>query len=166
APIGSGRFRFVKWEEGSRIELIADTTNYRGRAKVDRVILQMGFDPAAAEVQLLALQSDLAENLALEHLPMLDTSSVVRPMFLPGFGYMLLGLNQHDPKALASPHPVFGDLRTRRALSMALDRTGMLKNVFGAVGRLSHGPFPATAPFADTSLHPPPYDTAAAQAMP
>ncbi|MDB4915057.1 MAG: ABC-type transporter, periplasmic subunit, partial [Gemmatimonadetes bacterium] len=30
--IGSGRFRLVKWEPGARIEIIADTANYRGRA--------------------------------------------------------------------------------------------------------------------------------------
>jgi peptide/nickel transport system substrate-binding protein len=165
SPIGSGQFRFVKWEQGSLIELIADTANYRGRPKVDRVILQMGSDPAAAEVKLLASQSDLAENLPLDHLPLLDTSSIVRPMFPPGFGYVLVGLNQHDPKAMTSPHPIFADLRTRRALSMALDRAAMLKNVFGASGKLSHGPFPASAPFADTSLHPPAYDTVAAKAM-
>ncbi|MGH7690639.1 MAG: ABC transporter substrate-binding protein, partial [Gemmatimonadaceae bacterium] len=37
-PIGSGRFRFVSWEPGSRLMLVADTGNYRGRAKLDRVI--------------------------------------------------------------------------------------------------------------------------------
>lgn len=36
--IGSGRFRLVKWDAGSRIELIADTVNYRGRPKLDRVV--------------------------------------------------------------------------------------------------------------------------------
>jgi peptide/nickel transport system substrate-binding protein len=86
-------------------------------------------------------------------------------MLLPGFGYVFMGMNTHDPKALSNPHPVFGDLRTRRALSMAVDRAAMLKNVFGATGRLSHGPFPATVAFADTTLHPPPYDTVAAKAM-
>ena len=39
APIGSGRFRFVKWNAGQSIELAADTSNYRDRPNLDRVIL-------------------------------------------------------------------------------------------------------------------------------
>src|SRR5579859_4795811 len=38
-PIGSGRFKFVRWDPGIRIELISDTANYHGRAKLDRVIV-------------------------------------------------------------------------------------------------------------------------------
>src|SRR5438105_5068545 len=36
-PVGSGRFRLVRWDAGQRIELIADTANYRGRPPLDRV---------------------------------------------------------------------------------------------------------------------------------
>jgi hypothetical protein len=43
------------------------------------------------------------------------------------------------------------------ALSMVVDRQSMLQNVFGAQGRLAHGPS-MTAPYADSSLHPPPFD--------
>src|SRR5215510_7227228 len=32
SPVGSGRFRFVKWETGVRLELVSATANYRGRA--------------------------------------------------------------------------------------------------------------------------------------
>ncbi|MEO7085227.1 MAG: ABC transporter substrate-binding protein, partial [Gemmatimonadaceae bacterium] len=38
-PIGSGRFRFVSWEPKVRLELIADTANYRGRPGLDRIII-------------------------------------------------------------------------------------------------------------------------------
>jgi peptide/nickel transport system substrate-binding protein len=48
---------------------------------------------------------------------------------------------------------------------MALDRRAMLQNVFGSVGKLSHGPFPATLPFADTTLKMLAYDVNAAKAL-
>ena len=165
APIGSGQFRFVRWEPGTRIELMADTANYRGRPKIDRVIINAPIDPATAQVQLRAAQADLGENLPLDQLPALDSNSTIRGMVLRGFGYMMMGMNLHDPKAQSKPHPIFDDVRTRRALSMAVDRVSMLKNVFGSQGKLSHGPFPASVAFADTTLHPAPYDTVAAKAM-
>jgi len=68
------------------------------------------------------------------------------------------------PKSKA-PHPMFADVRVRRALSMAVDRTAMLHNVYGNLGLLAHGPFPSAAPFADTTLKLPPYDTTAAKAL-
>jgi peptide/nickel transport system substrate-binding protein len=164
-PIGSGRFRFVRWDQAKRIELVADTGNYRGRAKLDRIIIAVPTDPRTSLTQVLTGQADYGENLPLDRVSELDSSKIARPMILPNFGFAYMSMNLFDPKAKTSPHPIFSDLRTRRALSMAVDRVAMLKNVFGGFGKLSHGPFPATVPFADTTLHPLPYDTTAAKAM-
>src|SRR5205807_3734910 len=60
-PIGSGRFRFVRWEPGIRIEIMADTSNFRGRPKLDRVIWSFVPDPSAAIAQLFSGQIDLYE---------------------------------------------------------------------------------------------------------
>lgn len=164
APIGSGRFRFVRWVPGTRLELIADTNNYRGRAKLDRIIITPTA-AATAQTQLLTGQSDLGENLPLDRLSELDTSSVARGMLLPNFAYLFMGMNPYDAKNKTSPHAIFSDVRTRRALSMAVDRVAMLKNVFGDKGHLSHGPFPFGVGFGDTTLHLPPYDTTTAKTM-
>lgn len=164
-PIGSGRFRFVRWDAGTRIELIADTSNFRGRAKLDRVIFTPNVDGATALTQVATGQADFVENIPPDRAAELDTNSVARTLILPNFGYMMMAMNLYDPKSKSSPHPIFSDLRTRRALSMAVDRDAMLKNVFGANGKPSHGPFPTTVQFADTTLHPLPYDTTAAKAM-
>jgi peptide/nickel transport system substrate-binding protein len=37
-PVGSGRFRFGSWTPGQAITLVADTANYRGRPRLDRVV--------------------------------------------------------------------------------------------------------------------------------
>jgi len=57
-PVGSGRFRLARWDAGSRLELIADTANYRGRAKLDRVILSVARDAATAVTQVLGGRPD------------------------------------------------------------------------------------------------------------
>jgi peptide/nickel transport system substrate-binding protein len=33
-PVGSGQYRFVRWIPGAAVELVADTTNYRGAPKL------------------------------------------------------------------------------------------------------------------------------------
>jgi peptide/nickel transport system substrate-binding protein len=163
-PIGSGRFRFVRWDPGTRIELVADTANYRGRAKLDRVIFTP-VDAVTASTQILVGQADFMEAFPIDRAAALDTSKVARAIMLPTFGYSFMAMNSYDPKSKNRPHPVLSDSRVRRALAMSVDRVAMLHNVFGDNGHLSYGPFPATVKFADTTLRVPPYDTAAAKAL-
>ncbi len=162
-PIGTGRFRFVRWQPGQRIELIADTSNFRGRAKLDRVIITP-VDPPTAATQLLAGQVDFVEAFPIDQASKLDSSAVARALAYPNLGYSFMGFNQYAPKT-KTPHPIFSDSRVRRALSMAVDRHGMLHNIYGDAGHISHGPFPATVPYADTTIALPPYDTVAAKAL-
>lgn len=163
-PVGSGRFRMVKWEPGVRIELIADTVNYRGRAKVDRVIFMLAQAPTAAATAMLTGQIDFYSAFPIDQAPQLDSSSVARrlPYFQNGYGYM--GINAFDRKSRTRPHPILADIAVRRALSMSLDRASMLANVFNNGGSLGQGPFPSGAAMADTTLRGPTYDTTAAKA--
>lgn len=162
-PIGSGRFRFVRWDPGVRIEVVADTTHYRGRPKLDRVIWSFAPDGNAMVTQFLAGQLDYIENLSADLLPSVDTSGQVKAVPYPGLQYGYLGFNLRDPKRRGAPHPVLGDIRVRRAISMALDRRAMLRNVFDTVGVLGSGPYPSYV--ADTTIAVPPFDRARAAAL-
>ncbi|MFL5613287.1 MAG: peptide ABC transporter substrate-binding protein [Gemmatimonadaceae bacterium] len=163
--IGSGRFRLARWEAGQRIELVADTGNYHGRAKLDRVIWSIVPDAGASLAQLLGGQADFLEFVPPDQVHLLDSSKTVRAAPFPSLQYAFLGFNLVDPKNPSRPHQILGDVRVRRALSMALDRKAMLQNVFAGIGRASYGPFPRSISFADTSLPLPQYDLNAAKAL-
>lgn len=163
-PVGTGRFRFVKWEPGVRFEVVADTTNFRGRAKLDRVIFMLNQAGPAAAASMLAGQSDFLSAFPIDQADQLDSASAVRTMGYSQNGYGFLAINTHARKSPATPHPILGDIAVRRALSMSLDRQSMLTNIFKGAGRLSYGPFPSGAQLSDTTIAIPPYDTVAAGA--
>jgi len=163
-PIGSGRFRFVRWEPGVRFEIAADTANYRGRAKLDRVIWTVTPDPSAGVAKVLAGDADFWENLLPEHLTRFAADSDVRVQPYPGLQSVAMGMNFRH-RGSARPHPIFSDPAVRRALSMAVDRRGLLRNVFDTVGKPAYGPFPRAHSTADTTLALPPYDVARAKAL-
>lgn len=163
--IGSGRFRLMRWNAGQRVELVADTSNYRGRAKLDRVLFSIVPDANAAMAQVLSGQADFIEFVPPDQISAVENSGTVRLAPYPSLQYTFMGMNQVDPRNRSRPHPILGDVRVRRAISMALDRRAMLQNVYGAIGRLSYGPFPRSISFADTALHQLPYDTAHARAL-
>jgi peptide/nickel transport system substrate-binding protein len=164
APIGSGRFRLTKWNAGTRIELVSDTANYRGRAKVDRVVI-VPTDPATGAAQILSGQADFMEAFPIDQVAKLDSNKFARSIQMPQLGYLFLAMNPRARKSKSAPNPIFSDLRVRRALSMAVDRELLLQNVFGKTGRISHGPFAMTVAYADSAVHPPPFDTTAAKVM-
>jgi peptide/nickel transport system substrate-binding protein len=161
--IGSGRFRYAGLEPGARFELVADTANYRGRPKLDRVIWTVTPDPGTAIAQLLGGQADVFEFIPPDLVPRLDSGSPARAVAFPGLAFTYMGLNQRDPARQGAPHPVFGDRQVRRAISMALDRPAMLRNVFDTLGVLGIGPFART--IGDATLSLPPFDRAAAAAL-
>jgi peptide/nickel transport system substrate-binding protein len=164
-PVGTGRFRFARWEPGQRIEVVADTTNARGRAKLDRVIWSITPDLGAATVKLFAGEADFLETISLENVAQVAQSPSLRMVLNPALNYNFVAFNQRDPADNSKPHPVFGDSLVRRALAMAVDRRALVKNVLDSLGRVSFGPapralMPDTAAF--TQL---PYDVARAKAL-
>ena len=158
--IGSGRFRVGRFEPGASLELVADTANYRGRAKLDRVIYSAVADAGAAITQIMSGQADMFELIPPDLVPRLDSGSPARAVRAPGLAFAILAMN---PKRGNAPHPIFGDIAVRRAVSMALDRQAMLRNVFDTLGVLSAGPFARQV--ADTTVRLPAFDRARANAL-
>jgi len=163
--IGSGRFRLARWEQGKRFELVADTLNYRGRPKLDRIVYSPSLDFNAAVARFFSGDADFFEQLRPENVARLAHDTARRAVPYPSLQYTYLALNTIDPAHPGQPNPIFGDRAVRRALSMAVDRRGMLRNVFGAVGAPSYGPFPRSLAVADTTLPQLPYDTTKARAL-
>jgi peptide/nickel transport system substrate-binding protein len=163
-PIGTGRFRLRSWDRGSSVELVSDSSNYRGRAKLDRVIWSVTPDFNAAVAKLFGGEADLVEGLRLENVRDLPGHRNVRAVILPGTDYAFLLFNLRDPIAHAKPHPLFGDRNLRRAVAMLLDRDAMVKNVFDTLANVPLGP--TVRAFASTSPTIPqiPFDVARGQA--
>ena len=163
--IGSGRFRLAHWEPGKRFELVADTLNYRGRPKLDRVVFSPSPDFNSAVARLFSGDADFFEQLRPDNVVKLAGDTMHRVVPYTSLQYTYLALNLLEPANPGQPHHIFSDRAVRRALTMAVDRRSMLKSVFGAVGNPSYGPFPRSMPVADTTLPQLPYDTLRAGAL-
>lgn len=162
-PMGSGKFRLASYEPGVRVELVADTAHYRGRPKLDRVIVSFVTDAGVAITQLFSGQADFTEIIPPDALSRVDTTGNVRAVPYPGLQYIYFGMNQRDARRVSAPHPLFTDRTVRLAISMALDRQAMLRNVYDTLGVLGVGPSPAAR--MDSALALPPFDRARAAAL-
>ncbi len=134
APVGSGRFRFVRWVPNERIELIADTANWRGRPKLDRVIWAFAPDPTAATNKLFAGEADVLEVLRGPMLDRVKTAESLRAVEYPSLSIGYLGFN--------TAQAPFDDRALRRALAAAVDRQSLVTNVFDTLGYVAVMPVP------------------------
>ncbi len=168
-PVGTGRFRFSKWEAGSRLEIVSDTANVRGRAALDRVIWTFVSDLGAATIKIFNGEADFIERIRLENVPQVANTPTLRlERNLPlvyGFVGFNLRARRTPPGPSGPPHPVLGDLRVRRALAMAVDRQRMVRSVLDSLGMVSIAPAPRALIPDTTGLRQIPYDLAAARAL-
>ena len=164
-PIGTGRFRFESWEPNAQLVMVADTANYRGRPKLDRIVWTVSPDFTAAVTRLFAGEADVFEAMRPENIEEARKHPDLKVVPYRSLQYGYLQFNLRDPNQRARPHPIFGDRRVRRALTMAVDRQALVRNVFDTLARPAFGPFPTGVSTADTTVRQIPYDLAAARAL-
>lgn len=165
APVGSGRFRLRKWDRGASVEIVADSGNYRGRARLDRVIWSISPEFTTAVTKLFSGEADLFDALRPENLTELSRHGELRAIFLPGTDYAFLQFNLRDPARHARSHPLFGDRVIRRAVAMSIDRTALVRNVFDTLAEVALGPTTRAFPTTDSSIPQILFDSARAQVL-
>jgi peptide/nickel transport system substrate-binding protein len=149
-PVGSGRYRFVSWNKGSSIELASDTSNYRGRANIHRLIWRITPSPIAASTMLFAGEGDIYDVMRPENVKEAEGRRDVRILSAPGLAYVFMQFNFRNP--------IFASREMRRALSMAVDRVAMVRNVFDSLALPGIGPTVRAYPSTDPALRQIPYD--------
>lgn len=164
-PVGSGRFRFGNWKRSESITLLADTANYRGRPGVDRVQFVIAPEFTTALTKFLTGEADVFEALRPENLSELSKRPGLKAVRLPGMAYVFMQFNLRDPRSPGRQHPIFSDKGVRKALSMAVDRNAMVRNVFDSLAGVALGPTVRSYPTTPKSLPNISFDSANARRL-
>ena len=161
-PIGSGRFRLGKWTPNASIELVADTANYHGRPKLDRVVFAVTTDQTALPTRLTTGEIDLAEVSTPAMFRTLKDQPDLRARMNPAYDYSFLLFNARQPKQRQQPNALFADIGLRRAISMGIDRGKLVRSQFDSLAVVSTGPMTRAQPLADSTIATIAYDPAGA----
>lgn len=161
-PVGTGRFRFSSWVQGQSLTIVADTTNYRGRSRLDRVIWSIAPDFGGALTRFLGGETDFFEAVRADDLPAIGRNSSLRVETFPGVAYFFLQFNLKDPKDAGRAHPIFADRDVRRALTMAVDRAALVRSLYDTLAVPALAATIRAYPTSDPSLPQLAFDRAAA----
>lgn len=120
APVGNGPYRFVRSVPRVMVELEANPDYFRGMPAIGRVILRFGGN---ALIELQAGNVDAVSTysgLSIEDLRVLGKDPRFRPYFNWNANRRIALFWNHN-------HPLFSDVRVRKALSLALDRKSLAR---------------------------------------
>jgi peptide/nickel transport system substrate-binding protein len=157
-PIGSGQFKFVRWTPRTSVEVVADTSNYRGAPKLDRVVWSIATDFQTALTRFMSAETDFFEVLRPENIPEVAKHPNLRAQSYRGLAYLFLQFNLRDPANHARPHPIFGSRELRRALTMATDRATIVRSVYDTLALPALGPTVRAYATTDPTLAQIPFD--------
>jgi peptide/nickel transport system substrate-binding protein len=156
-PVGNGFYRFGSWVAAQSLTLLADTVKPDGRAAIDRIVMRFIPDMNAAMTELQTGQGDLLQRLPPSNRERLQRAANVAVHSAPRIRPAWLALN-----ARRAP---FDDVRVRRALLMGVDRAGIARGLFGAVGEPAYSPIPAVLREHSPDVRPIPFDPDSARAL-
>lgn len=163
APVGSGPYRFVEWQAGEHVTLEADSTFFRGRPHIRRLIWRFTPDLQVGITRLLAGEADAIEVLLTPaNVERVGQAGHLATYAYSGPIYTYLGFNEVAAGDTTQPHPLFAERDVRRALWMATDRARLVRSVFGDLAKVPPGPVSRLWWIWDLETRQLPYDTSRA----
>lgn len=157
-PIGTGPFRFDHWARGAMISLVRNT-DYWGPAPALQGA-QFLFIPDASAAYAALLSGDVdgfPDFPAPELLPQIRRDARFKVQIGVSEGETLLAIN--------NARPPFNDLRVRRALNHAIDRTAVIQGATFGLGTPIGSHFAPSHPAYVDLAGAYPYDPARARAL-
>ena len=157
-PVGNGPFRFSQWKSQDFVELVANEDHFLGRPHLDRVIIRTIPERTSLLVQLETGAVDVMEDVPPHDVARLEQArNGIRIERFPSRSYTYIGWD--------STNPLFESARVRRALTMAIDRQGIIDALFYGYAQPCLGPIHPILWAYDDSLAAVPHDPEAARAL-
>ena len=145
-PVGTGAYKFLDFKPGDMLRGEANA-NYHmvNRPHFDAIEMKGGGDAiSAARAVLQTAEYDFAWNLQVEDeiLKRLETSNKGKITIVAGGNIEFIQLNPTDPwnevdgerASAKSKHPAFNDKAVRDAMSLLVDRKGVMDFIYGRTG--------------------------------
>ena len=135
APVGTGPFKFVEWQDNASFKLTRNDKYWRaGQPYLDGIEMRIIGELNTAVRTTIAGETDLAIDLATQQKAIADRASNVKVQIAPSLVFLGAFLNYASPP--------LNDVRIRQALNWAVDREELNKVIAGGLGQPSSAVLP------------------------
>lgn len=156
-PIGSGAFKFKRYETGSFLEVERNDDYFLGKPLLDGIVFKVLPDSNAQVAQLKAGDLDFAV-ISPPQVETLKATPSVDVREAPQVQYFFFAMNHTNP--------LWKDLKVRQAFAHATDRQALVDNLLKGAGRVATGPIhPLLAEYFNGEVEKYPYSLDRANAL-
>ncbi|HWB19904.1 MAG TPA: ABC transporter substrate-binding protein [Phycisphaerales bacterium] len=161
--VGSGMWKLDHWTDNHEIVFVRNENYWGPKAALERVVVKFVPNELAELQDFMSGQVDMigptqeqwVANINSERLKSRNGRGLM--YWSPERGFGAIGYNLRLKK--------LGDKRTREALTMLIDREGIVTNLMGGLGIVPTGPFFIHGKQYDSSIQPWPYDVERAKQL-
>jgi peptide/nickel transport system substrate-binding protein len=136
SPVGTGPYKFVKWDAGEKVELLANPDYFEGKPYIHRIVYRVIPDTSTQFLELQAGGLDLMGLTPIQYKTQTDAPKFQKNFnkyrYL-SFSYTYLGYNLTKE--------LFQDVRVRQAISYAIDKNEIIDGVLLGLGHAATGPY-------------------------
>ncbi|MEW5741798.1 MAG: ABC transporter substrate-binding protein [Myxococcota bacterium] len=165
APIGTGPFRFEKWEAGAAMTYVRNEGYWGRKAWVDRVVVRFVKDETVAAQLWERGEFDLMTRIPPTVWRAVETPSEANRWAIEGYQRSLFLENTYTWIGWNERRPFFTDARVRRALAMLYPREQVAKLVDLGLEPPTTCPYYASSESCDPSITPIPNDVDGARRL-
>ncbi len=151
APVGTGPFRFVRWDRGNQVVLERNDDYWQGPADVETLIFRFITSPASRVTTLLGGDADLIADPPLTAMDQIENNAATSLGIATGTRVMFVGLDTKQESPLQ-------DERVRQALNYAIDKQAIIENLLYGLAEETVAMTTSTDLGFNPDLSPYPYD--------
>jgi len=140
--VGTGPFKFVEWVHGDHLTMVRNDEYWGGKPRLDKITVKTVKEDSARVMMLQSGDAQLIVRIPSEDIPRLEKDPNIKLDSTETLRVLYLGFN-------CAKKP-FTDIRVRQAISYAIDKESIVKNIYqgralvasGMVAPLTTGYFP------------------------
>ena len=143
-PVGTGAFKFVRWDRKDKIVLEANENYWGGKPKLDRVIFRSIPDNSVRLIELQQGSLHAMEFPNPDDLEQIRKDENIELLSQPGMSIGYLAMNMEK-----SP---FDNHKVRLAINHAIDKSTIIEHLYQGLGIPAKNPIPPTLWSYDDSI--------------
>ena len=155
APIGTGPFKFEKWETGREISLVRNDDYYGSKAHLDRVVFRIVRDGTIATQLFERGEFDLMTAIPPNVWRELEKPTPQHAWAIRGYHRIRFTENAFNWIGWNEARPMFADRRVRRALTQLVPVEAVYRNLTLGLEPPTTCPYYSRGPSCDPALEAP-----------
>ena len=135
-PVGTGPFKFSRWDKKDKIVLLANDDYWGGRPNLDRVVFRSIPDNAVRLIELQQGGLHAMEFPNPDDLQQIEQDDSLKLLTQPGMNIGYLAMNFEKPP--------LDNQKVRLAINHAIDKAEIIKYLYQGLGMPAKNPIPPT----------------------